>query len=286
MAPPTRRARGTLAGRFDGERAVALVHAVDVTERRETRPHLFGGSIDADDDALARPEAVRQLGGGPFGDQRAAGQHDHALAERFHLGEDVAREEHRPRAAQAADELADLDHLRGIEPDRRLVEHEDRRIAEQRLRQPHALAIALRERADPATRHARQAERREHGVDGGGALCPLDALRARDESQVLDHAQLGIVRRVLREVADGAAAGERIALQVVAGDPDRTLRRREDAGHDAHGRGLAGTVRTEEPDDLALVDGERDAANRLHRPEALHHVAHLDHRPCWHGGHG
>jgi hypothetical protein len=53
----------------------------------------------------------------------------------------VAREQHRPRAAEPAHELADLDHLAGIEADRRLVEDQDRRIAEQCLREADALAV-------------------------------------------------------------------------------------------------------------------------------------------------
>src|SRR6185369_10941594 len=88
-----------------------------------------------------------------------------------------------------------------------------------------------------------------------------------------------------REVADGPAAGERVGPQVVAGDPHRPARRRKDARHDAHRRRLAGAVRTEEPDDLALVDGERDATHGFDRPEALRDVLDFDHRPRRHGGH-
>ena len=58
-------------------------------------------------------------------------------------------------AGELADELADLDDLTRVEADRRLVEHEHRRIVDQRLRQADALPEALGEVAEQPTRGRR-----------------------------------------------------------------------------------------------------------------------------------
>src|SRR6185369_3319216 len=97
----------------------------------------------------------------PLPDERAARDHDHALADGLDLGQDVAREEHRARAPKTADELADLDHLARVEPDRRLVEHEDRRVTEERLREPDPLPVAFRQRAHATARDGLEPEGRE-----------------------------------------------------------------------------------------------------------------------------
>src|SRR5262249_23382225 len=81
--------------------------------------------------------------------------------------------------------------------------------------------------------------------------------------------QLRVVRRVLGEVAHRAPARERMALRVVSCDAHLARGGRKDARQDAHGGGLAGAVRTEEPDDLSLADGEADPAHGLDRAEAL-----------------
>src|SRR6185436_12238342 len=130
--------------------AVVQLDAVDVGDRGEACAHVVRWRVDAEDDALPAAEPPRELRGRSLADERALRDHDHALAERLDLREDVARKQHRARAAETADQLADLDDLPGVETDRRLVEHEDRRIAEERLRETDALAIALRERADAA----------------------------------------------------------------------------------------------------------------------------------------
>ena len=55
----------------------------------------------------------------------------------------MGRKNDRVLFAEALDQLADLDDLLGVKADRRLVENDHRRIAQQRLRKADALAIAL-----------------------------------------------------------------------------------------------------------------------------------------------
>ena len=54
------------------------------------------------------------------------------------------------------------------------------------------------------------------------------------------------------------------------------------AEHEADGRGLAGAVRPQHGDDLAPVDGEIQALERLDLSEALADLAEFDGRLCVH----
>jgi hypothetical protein len=242
-----------------------------------------GRTVGTQPNALPAPEPVVQLRGGAFSDDAPVGDDDHPLAERFDLGQDVAREHHRPRSLQAPDELADLDHLPRIKADGGLVEDENRRIAAQRLRDPYPLAIAFRERADPSLGDMLQSRRLEGAEHCQVALRARNALHPRNETQVSRDPQVGIERRVLGEVADGTPTGERIGLRIVPCDPHLPGGRREDPRQHAHGRGLARPVGPQEAHDLAAADRERDPAHRIDRAKRLGEVTDLDHGRRGHG---
>ena len=90
------------------------------------------------------------------------------------------------------------------------------------------------------------------------------------EHQVLAAGAELVDARVLRHVADRAADGVRLARARRGRRPTRCpasgVRQRDE---DAHGRRLAGAVRPEQPEDLALAHRERDAVERLHLAVAL-----------------
>ena len=195
----------------------------------------------------------------------------------------MAREEDGAIAAHPPHEVADLHHLSGIEPDRRLVEDQDRWVAAQRLGEADALPVSLGERADAAVGHALQPAHREDLGDRARAPGTRDPLEARDEMQVRRYAQLGVERRVFGEVADRTPTFEWLPQGIAPGNPHRAAARREDADENPHRGRLAGTVRSEETDDLSAVHAKRDAGHRVHGPEALGELAHLDHRLRGHG---
>ena len=93
---------------------------------------------------------------------------DHAVAHDADLVQDVRGKQDRALAAQVADQIADVDDLIGIEPDGRLVEDEQRRLRDQRLRQSHPLAETLGELADLALAHLVEADGADHLLDAGG----------------------------------------------------------------------------------------------------------------------
>ncbi len=69
-----------------------------------------------------------------------------------------------------------------------------------------------------------------------------------------------------------------LAHHVVAGDARASRRRREQRGEHADRRRLAGSVRTEEAEDLALVHDEIDTVDRLHVTEVTLETVRYDGR--------
>src|ERR1700730_4837518 len=95
----------------------------------------------------------------------ASGIDDHdAVADLRYLWQNVCGEHDGMLACQAVDEPADLADLAGVQADGRLVEHQYRRIVNDRLRQAHALTIALGELSADAMRHVGEAANLEHAL--------------------------------------------------------------------------------------------------------------------------
>src|SRR6185437_1190504 len=67
--------------------------------------------------------------------------------------------------------------------------------------------------------------------------------------------------RLVWNEGEGALGGDRLALQIVAGDRDAARRRRDDAGQAAERGRLAGAVRADEAEHLAAGDVELEAAD-------------------------
>ena len=82
----------------------------------------------------------------PDGHQPAARDDGDAAAQRLGVAEDVRAEEHRPAlVAQLENQRADVAAAERIEPGHRLVEEDQLRVVEQRLRDADALHHPLRE---------------------------------------------------------------------------------------------------------------------------------------------
>src|SRR5262249_35500188 len=90
---------------------------------------------------------------------------DDTSARLLNFGKNMTAQNHGVIALQTLDQLADLDNLRRIQPDRGFIQDEDFGIVNQRLRKTHALAIATREMSDqPAANRFQRASR--HRVIG------------------------------------------------------------------------------------------------------------------------
>ena len=152
-----------------------------------------------------------------------------------------------------------------VECARRLVQQEQRRRSDQRLRDAEALLHALRHRLDPAVARVGQADQLEQlgalGLAAAGAREPLVQREQLVRRVPAGEAkQLGEVAHLPPRVERaGAGAAD---LGPSAGRPD------EPAG-DLDQRRLARPVRAEQADELALVDLEVDPAERGRRAVAL-----------------
>ncbi|HVF80154.1 MAG TPA: hypothetical protein VNA28_17810 [Solirubrobacteraceae bacterium] len=113
-----------------------------------------------DPDAVAGEPA--ELRGGGVERVAARAQDDHALAERGDVLGLMGGHEHDPFVAEVGYELAEAQPLLGIEPGAGLVEHEQLRVAEQRLRERDAAAHPTGEPADAAPGDVAEADQLQH----------------------------------------------------------------------------------------------------------------------------
>jgi hypothetical protein len=83
------------------------------------------------------------------------------------------------------------------------------------------------------------------------------------QHQVLAAGRVAVDAGALRDVADRAPNGVRLAHDVVARDLGPPTVGGRERGEDLDGRRFAGAVRPEQAEDLAGTNGERDAVERL-----------------------
>ena len=102
-----------------------------------------------------------------------------------------------------------------------------------------------------------------------GRLLARDRVERGEEDELLQDLEAGIEAALLGEVAPGLP---RHLRRWRAGPGHRAAVGPEDVQDDPHRRGLAGPVRTEEPEDLAALDAERDAVQGGDRAEVLREV--------------
>ena len=245
---------GGQRGRGVGARRIDLhIHrrgALEAGGQVVGRVHRHDASLVDDDDALARLRDFRQ---------------------------DVRAEDDRVIPGQAPDEIARLDNLLGIETGGRLVENQHLGIVDERLREPHALAVPLRELPAVAGGHvgdARALHHRRHALLALPGRHPFDT---RDEVEVLPDGHVGVERRRFREVAGPPLGVDRMIEHVEAGHHGAPFRRRHVAGQDAHGRGLSGAVRPQEPENFPPLHAKADVVHGGDAPVALADVLNLDH---------
>src|SRR5207249_3905325 len=134
----------------------------------------------------------------PLLERDSTGREDHdLLVDLRNLGENVRREDDRAIARELADELADLDDLTWIQADRRLVEHQNRRIVNQRLRKAYPLPVPFRQVAGQTFAHVNEATGLYHPLHGVGDVASRDCLYARDEPEIAVDRHVSVERRRL-----------------------------------------------------------------------------------------
>src|SRR6516164_9154738 len=117
-------------------------------------------------------------------------------------------------AGEAVDEPPDLVDLARVEADRRLVEHQHRRIVDDCLRESDALTIALGKLAADTMGHVGEAANLQHALDRFLNFGAPQSAELRDKAQVGLDAHVGIERRRLRQIPYPAARLERFGEYV------------------------------------------------------------------------
>ncbi len=149
---------------------------------------------------------------------------------------------------------------------------------DQRRRQGQAALHAARDIARQLAAVVPQLHKLEHLAAPAAAAEPAHPVQRRREVDVLLHRQVGIQDEKLRQIAD---ALPHMRLHPVRGLPEhghRPLRGAIGAVHEADRGGLAAPRRTDEAEDLALVDREIEVLDRGRVAESLGGVLHDDDR--------
>jgi hypothetical protein len=252
------------------EHAAVEAHVTDVGPL-DDRPGLFQ-RLGPDEQA----GRAAQLRDGPLGDHPTPVDHHRPVADLFDLGEQVAREQHRPALlGLPADERAHLHCAVRVEAARRLVEDQQRRILEQGGGDteplPHAGGVAVHLVPGPFEQ--------PHLVE-----YPPDARRAYtciagEGPQVVAAGQVRVEGGRLHQRAD---SGERFGGAGRLAEQGRAARSgpHQPQQH-AQRRRLAGAVGPEEADHLAPLDGQVQPVDGDVVAVALREAGGLDH-----GGHG
>ena len=161
-----------------------------------------------------------------------------------------------PSCLSAADHVEELDRRLRVESRGRLVEDRDLGLLHQDLGEAEALAHAAREGGDALVGDVGQPHPRQRGRNPAGTIRRRNAHQPRGIGEVLGGGEIVVEADLIRQVADAAFDRERLAHRITVEHADGAGRYVGQAEHHQDGGGLAGAVRTEQPEDLALRDVE------------------------------
>ena len=108
------------------------------------------------------------------------------------------------------------------------------------------------------------------------ALRALEPDQPRGVAQIVGGGEVVVEADLVRQIADAALDRERLAHRIVAEHARLAVRDLAQAEQHQDGRGLAGAVRPEQPENLAARDRERDAFDDGRPVVALGEISHLD----------
>ncbi len=206
--------------------------------------------------SCAAAQMLLQRLGGVVGHEFAVGNNNDLIADGLYLGEDVAGKNDGMILAESPNQIADLRNLFGIQSHRWLIQNQNGRKAQNGLRKPHTLFVALGKILDEASGHILQSGHFQHLGDLTGALCFGNLFQLRAETQIFCHRHILIKGRLLRQIADTSLGLLRLGENVVSVNYDLSLRCGEIARYHVHGGGLARTVGAEETINFSVLNGQ------------------------------
>ena len=181
-----------------------------------------------------------------FGEDPAVVDQQDVRRHRLDLVQDVARHDDAlagagPLADQA-DRLAARDR---VHPPQRLVEDQQLRVVDDRLRELHALAHPFAVGADLLVRGVEEIDDSERAPRGLGRLGVAEAVEPDERADPLQPGH-AVVERVLLGAESDLEKEMRVAPDRLAEDGDAAFARAKLTGDQLHERRLAGAVRAEQ----------------------------------------
>ena len=226
---------------------------------------------------LGGREQLLELGEGAVHDDPTLVEDRDPVGELFGLVQVLRREQHRRAVlGELLDGLPHLDAPLGVEPGRRLVEEDDRRIPDEAHRDVEAAAHATRVRRHLPRRRVGQREAVEQVVRDRARV--LEVPQPGDQHEVLPPGEDLVDGRELSGEADRLPHVRRLRGDIEAVDAGSARVGPEQRGQDLHDRGLAGPVRAEQGEDAAPRHVEVHAAQHLQLLVRLLQALHVDRR--------
>ncbi len=250
---------------------------------------VFEGGLLLDVLDLGGRQQLLELGQGAVDDDPALVQDRDPVGQLLGLVEVLGREQHgRAARGEFPDGLPHLDARLRVQPGRRLVEEDDRRVPDEAHRDVQAAAHATGVRRCPPGARLGQREAPQQVIrDRAGVL---EVPQPGDQDEVLPPAEDLVDGRELPGEADGLAYVGGLRRDIEAVDPGGPRVGRQQRGQDLHDRGLARPVRAEQGEDAAPRHLEVHAAQHAQLLVRLLQALHLDRRPldligCWRDAH-
>ena len=165
--------------------------------------------------------------------------------------------------AHAADDIAHLMLLVWVQAVGRLVQDQNIRVMDDRLRETSAVPIAFGKSIDALVQHRFQEAHLHGAIDGFLFLVAAQAAQfgAKIEEPIDRH--VGIGRSIFRQVADEPFGRDRVVNHVESAHQDGACGGGDEAGEHPHRSGFAGAVRPEESEHLPAFNGK---GNAVHGP--------------------
>src|SRR5690606_9560104 len=184
-----------------------------------------------------------------------------------HLMQQVRRQQDGDAlVAQLADDADEQPRRVRVKAERRLVHDDDLRTLQQQLGHRQTLTHPAGERLDRLVGDIGQPHALQPGVDALAGLGARHAVQPGDVGQVLASGQPVVEADLIGQVADASLDAQRLAGRVKPEHAHFTGGRLRQPEQHEDGRRLAGAIRAEQAEHLALAHGEVYAVNRRDRP--------------------
>jgi hypothetical protein len=213
------------------------------------------------EDALKVGQAheTGKIAGGCVGEKFALGDDDDTAANLFHHFEDVR--DVKDGFALGGEHFEKIFEEAGgddIETGERLIENEELGVVNERSGDEDALAHSLGVGRDGRVLPRLKVEQTEEAFGFPLNDRFLETAEAAHELEVFEAREVSVKVGFFRDVAEDAAKGDHIVVNILTVEKNATVVGTQQAGDDFDGSGFAGAIGSEKADDFAGSDLEAD----------------------------